>query len=194
MRNRTLRTRRLGFVTAAVALAGASLIACGDSSDDSKADPATEADNSGGTASPNGDGDGEDTVRNPSATPSGDAGATVEIDGTTYQFRPMGPDVDSDIYTYCTVVADSLQGGMVLVDDSGAPIEGGELEFILLEPGGVYEASGDPAELRITLPGHDAGYLAEEIDAPASGSSASGTFTVSNGLGDSLSGTIDASC
>ncbi|HWL42492.1 MAG TPA: hypothetical protein VNQ73_06070 [Ilumatobacter sp.] len=124
-----------------------------------------------------------------------DARATVVVDGTTYEFRPLIPGPDDDFYSFCTVIAGSLQGGMQLVDDTGARVEGGELEFILLEPGGAYAATGDPAELMIVLPEYDGiGFTDEQIDAPASGRRAAGTFTVSNHLGDALTGTIDASC
>lgn len=125
-----------------------------------------------------------------------DARATVVVDGVTYQFRPLplGPD-DPTFHSFCTTVAGSLQGGMQLVDDAGNPIDGGELDFILLEPGGLYEQHGDPAELAILFPGDNGiSYIAEEIDAPASGRTASGTFTASNSIGGVISGTIDASC
>ena len=47
----------------------------------------------------------------------------------------------------------------------------------------------------IVLPGDNGiGYIADEIDAPASGRTASGTFTASNSIGGTISGTIDASC
>jgi len=129
------------------------------------------------------------------ADTSGDARATVVIDGTSYEFRPLTPGPDDDFYSFCTTIAGSLQGGMQLVDASGARVEGGELEFILLEPGGAYAATGDPAELMIVLPEHDqVWYDADELDAPASGRRAAGTFTASNPFGDALAGTIDASC
>lgn len=180
------------------------LAACGGSSGDS-----TSADDAGGELSDAvledvvGDGidrDALDTARDlvdQAIEDTGDdARATVVVDGVTYQFRPLqsGPD-DPPFYSYCTAIAGSLQGGMQLVDDAGNLIEDGELEFILLEPGGLYEQEGDPAELMIVLPGDNGiGYIADEIDAPASGRTASGTFTASNSIGGTISGTIDASC
>mgnify|MGYP000859068506 FL=1 len=194
MKKRILRTGQLGLLATAVVLAGASLVACGDSSDDGpSADPAAGGTGEGGDAR----GDALDIIEDAVDDTPGDARATVVIDGVTYQFRPLEPGPDDDFsYSYCSVVAGSLQGGMQLVDDAGAYIEGGEIDFILLEPGGLYESTGDPAELSISLPDRDdrTGYLADEIDAPASGRTASGTFTASNHLGETLSGTIDASC
>lgn len=185
-----------------MALAGICLLACGDGSDDdASADAIAASDNASNIAGDIASGDSEavDTARDIAQRAiddtSSDARATVVIDGATYQFQPLQPGPDDDFYSFCTVVADSLQAGMQLVDDTGERIEGGELEFIFLEPGGAYERTGDPAELMIVLPEHNGiGFVADEIDAPASGRTASGTFTASTHLGDSLSGTIDASC
>jgi len=192
---------------AAVLALTVTAVACGDDdAGDDAGDDASGLDVSDFEAFGEGEGDvdldealdaARDIADQAVADTSGDAQATVVIDGTTYEFRPLTPGPDDDFsYSFCTTVAGSLQGGMQLVDDTGAYVKGGELDFILLEPDGPYANTGDPAELGLALPGSGGMgyYTADEIDAPASGRSASGTFTVSNFEGDTLTGTIDASC
>lgn len=123
------------------------------------------------------------------------------IDGTTYTFRPIQSGPDDDFFSFCTVVAGSLQASMQLVDAAGQRLEGvdgGELDFILLEPGGLYESTGDPAELNFTLPDPALNryFQATVIDAPMSGRHATGTFTAADFRADTevVTGTIDASC
>ena len=206
---RTRHPRRLGVVAVAVVLGSASLVACGDSSDDGASpDPGAASDVAGaGDTDDSGDGDApvgdaqdavevaRDIAQQAVDDTSGDARATVVIDGVTYEFRAIQPGADDDFYSFCSTVAGSLQATMQLVDDAGARVDNAEIDFVLLEPGGPYEQTGDPAELQISLPElGPAGFTEVEINAPVSGRSASGTFVVDDHLGNTLSGTIDASC
>lgn len=131
------------------------------------------------------------------ADTSADARATVVVDGTTYEFRPLEPGPDEDFWSLCTTVAGSLQGTMQLVDEDGSHVEGGGIEFVLLEPDAAYDL---PAEIILVLPDlgtaiYEQSFTADQIDAPASGRSGSGTFTAVNGMGDvTIDGTIEASC
>lgn len=210
MQKRTSVSHRFTLAaTVAVLLGGASLAACGGSSDGGTADdPPAAAERDDGNDGDDGDdggttgvidGDTVEAAQNLAQQAidetSADARATVVIDGVTYEFRALQPGPDDYFFSFCSTVAGSLQGGMQLVDDSGARIEGGELEFVFLEPGGLYEGTGDPAELSIYVQElGPAGFTEVEINAPASGRSASGTFVVDDHLGNTLSGTIDASC
>lgn len=203
-------TRALAAASAA-ALCLAAVTACGDSSDgdtaavDAAAGTAAAAgsadgDSGGGAEGPISDADGAAAlVQSAIDDTSSEARALVVIDDVSYEFRPLDTDADGErFFAFCTVVAGSLQASMLLVDDAGAPVAGGELEAILIEPGGAYAATGDPAELAVAIPGviGDFGLLgAETIDAPASGRSAAGTFSTVDFNGQNrVDGTIEISC
>lgn len=117
-----------------------------------------------------------------SATRSGTA--TLTMEGVTHSFIQAESGPDDDFYSLCVEVAGSLQAVLQEVDDAGNLL-GGELSVVLLEPGGAYEQTGDPAELSVQL--GDFRFLRavdeDGIDAPADGSTAGGTVTLIEDIG-----------
>lgn len=174
------------------------LAACGGSSDDGS-----------GGATPGGDdpAGGEvdleqagDVVDSAVADTSADAKATVDLDGTTYEFRAV-EDPEDEWASFCTTIAGSVQGVLLLVDESGAVVEDGEVTFTLFEPDSAYATDGALQEVWLTLPPSETGisgpitYMSDgdTIESEVSGRSATATFTGRHHTGD-LNGTIEASC
>jgi hypothetical protein len=112
------------------------------------------------------------------AAPTGAGSATVTMQGETYRFQQIEPGPDDDYYVFCTVVAGSLQAVLRQVDDGGNTVDG-ELSVILLEPGGPYEQTGDPAEVQLSLGNRFLRYNeGDPIAAPSSGAAGGGTVTL----------------
>ena len=201
-------TRHRGVLPAAALMSAVVLASCGGDEgpdDPADADVAVEAEEAAAEVD-EADAPAEDAEAEP-ADAEGDAGgssgegrATVVLDdGTAYEYSTTAPATYENAYTYCSSVVGSLQAFMYLVDESGDTTEDAHLDIILLEPGGDYERSGDPAELEVGLGLDDRGipqtYQGVEIDATASGNTASGTFTaVDDFSGAEITGTIEAKC
>lgn len=177
------------FLATIFAVSMLSLSACGDS--DESGDDVAAADESTDESNEAGEQSAQDIADELAGPSSGEAQATVELEGETYHFAAVEPGDGDDFYNFCTTVAGSLQGTLQQIDDSGAHLEGGEISFTFIEPGGDFESTGDPAELQIQLA--DGGYYSSfdggEVDVPMSGQSASGDFTLGG-----VSGTVQASC
>lgn len=207
-------TRYPAFVLAAALVSAATLASCGGDEEPSASVTADEAD----APEPETDepvaettdvDEPAETDAEPEATEASGEGAggtgeegraTVVLeDGTSYEYSTTAPASDPGAYTYCNSVVDSLQAYMYLVDGSGETTEDGALDVILLEPGGDYELSGDPAELRVGLGVDDRGipslYEGTEVGATASGTSGSGSFTaVDDFSGEEITGTLEVTC
>lgn len=196
MRNRYLRGSdgaRLAIVTLLTALM---LAACGGGSSDntSQGDTAPRDQVTDDVVE-----DAKELVDSAVEDTAGDAGATVVIDGTTYEFRALPGGVAQGFISFCTAVAGSLQGSLPLVDDSGALVEDAEIGFVFLEPNSLYASEGDGAEFELYLLAEESmgtAYVADEddIDVEVSGRSASGTFTATDSFGNEVSGTVEVSC
>ena len=159
------------------------LAACGGSDEGgpNPSDAAAPAD----AVTDDGDEAGTDS---PNATRSGQA--TLTMEGTTHSFIQAEPGPDDDFYSFCTIVGQSLQAVLQEVDDAGNFL-GGELSVVLLEPGGAYEQTGDPAEFSVQL-GEFRFLRAEDdgsIQVPSQGSSASGTVLLTEDIGFGDDGT-----
>lgn len=117
------------------------------------------------------------------AAPTGSGTATVSMEGETYRFEQIEPGPDDDYYVFCTVVAGSLQAVLRQVDDTGNTVEG-ELSVVLLEPGGAYEQTGDPAEVQLDIDGRSLRYVdGDPMAATSSGAAGGGTVTLQETLG-----------
>jgi hypothetical protein len=122
-------------------------------------------------------------------TQSGGGAATVNIDGETFYFANIQPSAGEDFYSFCTTLGGSLQAVLQQVDENGERLsaesefssdQSGELSVILLEPGGPYEQTGDPAEFAVDLFDGRTLYAVDggAIDAPAAGAYAAGSAQV----------------
>lgn len=145
----TLRTRHISrfqiSIAACVLAAGFLLGACGGGSSD---------DDDGSATSGGGDVDVEQTGEqegSPAADTSDDATATVVLDGTTYRFT-SNPDATLKTRTYCSDLNGSLQGTLRLVDESGAFVEGGKVDFGLFDPDSDSIPAGVDPGVVVNLP------------------------------------------
>lgn len=196
---RARRTFRFHFSIAVCALASALLLgACGGGSSDDGADGAKPAGGDGDAAEVDLDRAGE-LVDGAVADTSAEAMATVVMGGTTYEFKAM-TDPAGERTTYCTAIAGSVQGDLLLVDESGAVVEDGAVSFTLFEPDAEFADGEILQDLTVDLPsGPDIvgpySYMAdgETIESEVSDRSASATFTGRHHTGD-LQGTIDVAC
>lgn len=192
-----LRTRHISrfqiWIAAGVLAAGFLLGACGGGSSDDDGGSATSG---GGEVDVEQAGEQEGS---PAADTSDDAAATVVLDGTTYRFT-SNPDATLKTRTYCSDLNGSLQGTLRLVDESGAFVEGGKVDFGLFDPDSDSIPAGVDPSVVVNLPsapGVDGpvSYTATagDIESEVSGRSATATFTARSDSGD-VPGTIEVSC